>query len=111
MSLDGILLRCLLELSAEYLDRWFRCSRGRSRLGTQVWKADAQPCNPRPVGGGVLPRESQSEEMRGEGKKGKENLAREGRGKESATTGEIQGGSERNRKWYSRKQEVVLIGE
>ena len=76
-----------------------------------MWKAEAPPCNPRPMGGGVLPRESQSEEMRGEGKKGEENLARDGMGKESATTGEIQGGSERNRKWHSRSQEVVLIGE
>lgn len=98
-----------MELSAEYLLRWFRCSRGRSRLGTQMWKAKAPPCNPRPAGGGVLPGESQSKERRGE--KGEENLAREGMRKESATTGGIQGGSERNRKWYSRSQEVVLIGE
>ena len=100
-----------MELSAEYLLRWFQCSRGRSRLGTQMWKAKAPPCNPRPALGGVLPRESQSKERRGEGKKGEENRAREGMRKESATTGGIQGGSERNRKWYSRSQEVVSIGE
>ena len=74
-----------------------------------MWKAKAPPCNPRPAGGGVLPGESQSKERRGE--KGEENLAREGMRKESATTGGIQGDSERNRKWYSRSQEVVLIGE
>lgn len=77
-----------MELGAEYSLRWFRCSRGRSRLGPQMWKAKAPSCNPRPVGGGVLPRESQSKERRGEGR-GKP--SERGNGEESATTGGTQG--------------------